>query len=62
MACRLIALQSSLASTLMRLPSRAVRCRTREPGNRRVPRSLAVSSSASIPAVLGVSWRVPPSR
>ncbi|HKH94099.1 MAG TPA: hypothetical protein VKA54_19995 [Gemmatimonadaceae bacterium] len=61
-ACRPIALQSSFASIEIVLPSVAVRCRTVAPGNRRVPRSLATSSSASTPAFARVSCRAPPSR
>ena len=45
-----------------RAAERAVRCRTVAPGNRRVPRSLAASSSASMPAFAGVICRAPPSR
>jgi hypothetical protein len=57
-----IALQSSFASTEIVLPSVAVRCRTVAPGNLRVPRSLATSRSASIPAFAAVICRAPPSR
>ena len=62
MACRPIALQSSFASIEIVLPSVAVRCRTDAPGNLRVPRSLASSSNASMPAFAGVSCRAPPRR
>ena len=54
--------QSSPGPTPIALPSAAIFRRSTSRGYLSVPRSLASSSSSSIPCVAGVSCRTPPSR